>query len=437
MKDGSKAPHRVHNKTSAEIEARILELRDKTRYGPVRLKEELEELDGLMISEYTIRNILRRNKAKLKPKPHKPHKKGSRPYVDWYQAKAFEIVQIDLKYVIDQKALSLEQIRHFHSKQFPLYQWSAVDVNSRFKLMAYSDQKSWTNGLTFFLWVLSWLRSHGVSVPIVFTVDRGEEFGGKSWLKLIELRKLLSGFGCSIIQNHAASPQENAHVERSHRTDDEEFYIPRLLSIPYKKDFFLEAMNYLYYYNVVRKHSSLQRRSPWEHLVTVSPDLDAKIRFVPPILLDNIAVQLGDWSGYYLLASHHSQSTGSANLIGESKEALAMVNSTDPSVTYVEEGKFYGSKEDGTLRVLYQPYITHPLIHFDPNSTKDVIEFFTYTLDLETDLTPSNQTFMLKEIFNLVAAIGLLILVIPLSSFILETVEKQAPNPSTDPTFMV
>ncbi|MDI9530185.1 MAG: hypothetical protein QM231_00385, partial [Chloroflexota bacterium] len=90
----------------------------------------------------------------------------------------------------------------------------------------------------------------------------------------------------------------------SHRTDDEEFYIPRLLSIPYKKDFFLEAMNYLYYYNVVRKHSSLQRRSPWEHLVTVSPDLDAKIRFVPPILLDNIAVQLGDWSGYYLLASH-------------------------------------------------------------------------------------------------------------------------------------
>jgi transposase len=306
LKDGSKAPHRVHNKTSAEIEARILELRKKTRYGPVRLKEELEALDGLTMSEHTIRNILRRNKAHSKLKPHKPHKKGSRPYVDWYQAKAFEIVQIDLKYVVDQKALTLEQIRHFHSKQFPLYQWTAVDVNSRFKLMAYSDQKSWTNGLTFFLWVLSWLRSHGVSVPIVFTVDRGEEFGGKSWLKLIELRKLLSGFGCSIIQNHAASPQENAHVERSHRTDDEEFYIPRLLSIHSKKDFFLEAMHYLYYYNAVRKHSSLQRRSPWEHLVANSPDLDAKIRFVPPILLDNIAVQLGDWSGYHLLAQYQN-----------------------------------------------------------------------------------------------------------------------------------
>jgi len=32
--------------------------------------------------------------------------------------------------------------------------------------------------------------------------------------------------------------------------------------------------------------------------------LDAKIKFVPPILLDKIAVQLGDWSGYHLLAHH-------------------------------------------------------------------------------------------------------------------------------------
>ena len=150
LKDGSKAPHRVHNKTSVGIEARMLALRDKARYGALRLKEGLAELDGVHLFEHTIRNILRRNKAKTKLKQHKPHKKGSRPYVDWYQAKAFEIVQIDLKYVVDQKALSLEQIQHFHNKQFPLYQWTAVDVNSRFKLMAYSYQKSWTNGLTFF-----------------------------------------------------------------------------------------------------------------------------------------------------------------------------------------------------------------------------------------------------------------------------------------------
>ena len=116
----------------------------------------------------------------------------------------------------------------------------------------------------------------------------------------------------------------------------------------------------------------------------------------------------------------YSSSTGTADLIGASTEALAMINSSDPSVTYVEEGVFYGDKDSGTLRVLYQPYITHPLIHFDPASTVDVINFFTYTLDVDTDLAPTNQRFMIKEIFNLVAAIGLLLLVVPICSLLLD-----------------
>ncbi len=302
LKDQSKAPKRVANKTGAELEERVLALRRQTRYGPLRLKEELEEADGIVLSQHTIRNILRRNLAKLAV--HKSQKKGERPFVDWYQAKAFEIVQIDLKYIVDQKALSMEQIQHHYARNLPLYQWSAIDVNSRFKLIAYSYERNWNNGLMFFLWVLSWLRSHNVSVPIVFTVDHGEEFGGRSWLKVSELRKLLASFGCSFIQNHKGSPQENAHVERSHRTDDEEFYIPRLLSIPSPKAFFFEAMNYLYYYNVVRKHSALSRASPWQFLLKNNPDLHAKIRFAPPIFLDLISVQLGDWSGYHVLAHH-------------------------------------------------------------------------------------------------------------------------------------
>jgi len=40
-------------------------------------------------------------------------------------------------------------------------------------------------------------------------------------------------------------------------------------------------------------------------LAKTAPDLDDKIRFVPPIFLDYLAVQLGDWSGYHLLASYH------------------------------------------------------------------------------------------------------------------------------------
>jgi len=304
LEDASRAPNVVHNKTKPEIEEKVVLLKQKTNYGPTRLKEELEEVYQLSLSPYTIRNIVRRNRDKIKGKWHKPHKKGPRPFVDWYHAKPFEVVQIDLKYVIDQKALSQKQIEHIYAHNLPIYQWSAMDVNSRLKLMVYSYEKSWTNGLTWFLWVTSWLRSHGVSHPIVYTVDHGEEFGGKSWYKLVELRKLLSGFGCSLVQNHLKHPEENAHLERSHRTDDDEFYIPHILEITDNQVLFREAFQYLYYYNVYRKHAGIQRETPFQHLCAQEPQLHPRIKFVPPLILDHVSVQLGDWSGYHLLAQH-------------------------------------------------------------------------------------------------------------------------------------
>lgn len=304
--DFSTAPKTIHNRTAKDIEDKVVEIKKKTRFGPIRIADELLEQHGITLSTHTIRNILRRYKKSMGIKQHKPHKKGVRQFVDWYSAKPFEIVQVDLKQIIDQKALSMEQITHIRACDLPLYQWGAIDVNSRFKLIAYSQEKTWTNGLTWFLWVTSWLRSHGVTGEIVYTVDHGEEFGGRSWLKIVELRKLLAGFGCRFIQNHLKHPEENSHLERSHRTDDDEFYIPRILGIQDRQTFYKEALNYIYYYNNVRKHSGINRQTPFQHLHAQMPTIDDRIRIVPPLFLDNISVDLGPWSGYHLLAQNPS-----------------------------------------------------------------------------------------------------------------------------------
>ena len=305
LTDCSRAPNRRPGKTSKEFEEKVVELKNKTNYGPLRLKDELMETEGIMLSHHTIRNIIRRNR-KVRRKRNHLHNRSPRTFVDWYSAKPFEVVQIDLKHIIDQKALSMQQINHIFSHDLPLYQWGALDVNSRFKLIAYSSEKTWTNGLTWFLWVTSWLRSHGVTGQIIYTVDHGEEFGGKSWLKMVELRKLLSGFGVKLIQNRLKHPEENAHLERSHRTDDEEFYIPRILSISNRQEFYQEALRYLYYYNNVRKHSSLGNIPPYHYLKKQIPTVDDRMRVVPPITLDKVSLELGPWSGYHVLA-HHQQ----------------------------------------------------------------------------------------------------------------------------------
>jgi transposase-like protein len=305
LNDRPRTPHHQPRKTSPHIEAKVVEIKIKTRLGPKRLSRYLTRYESINVPPGTIRHILRRHKEEIKDLTRsKKRKKEKREFVDWYSAKPFEIVQIDVKHIRDQKALTIEQIIHLDTFNIPNYQWSALDVNSRFKLIAYSKEKSWTNGLCFYLWVISWLRSHGVKCQIVFTVDNGEEFGGQSWLKVRELRKLLAGFGCRLVQNHKGHPEENAHLERSHRTDDEEFYIPRVFNIKSEADLLSEGLKYNYYYNNYRDHSALDYQTPFEYLKKQMPAIKDEIRYVVPIMLDKVAVELGPWSGYNVLAPY-------------------------------------------------------------------------------------------------------------------------------------
>ena len=304
LADDSRAPVVVHNKTDTELEELVIRIKNKTNFGPRNIHFELLDVHKITLSKHTIRNILKRNRGLIKRKVNYVRRKEKREFVDWYKAKPFEIVQIDLKHIIDKKALSQEQIDHVFSFDLPMYQWSAIDVNSRFKLIGYSKEKTWSNGLIWYLWVTSWLRKNGVDCRIVYTVDNGEEFGGKAWLKVKELNKILSGFGCHVIQNHKGHCEENAHVERSHRTDDDEFYIPKILECKDQQSFYNEAFKYIYYYNNLRRHSSLKDKRPFEYLKGQLPNICDNIRYVQPVMLDRISANLLPWGGYHVLAKN-------------------------------------------------------------------------------------------------------------------------------------
>ena len=75
-------------------------------------------------------------------------------------------------------------------------------------------------------------------------------------------------------------------MERSHRTDDEEFYIPKAPQIKSKKDLFNDVRGYIYYYNNVREHSSLDYQIPYQYLKMQLPEIDDNVRYVQPIILE-------------------------------------------------------------------------------------------------------------------------------------------------------
>lgn len=87
----------------------------------------------------------------------------------------------------------------------------------------------------------------------------------------------------------------------------------------------------------------------------------------------------------------------------------------------VEIGKLYGSIEDGTARMLYQPRTTHPGDHLSTAAIGNAVEWFQMTLDGGNDLDPYSQTWYWKEIGNLIALIGMVLLLLPVGILLLRT----------------
>ena len=123
LKDRSRAPERQPGRTPGAIEDEVIEIKNKTRLGPERLSRYLKQHEGIPVAPGTVRHIIRRNKKKINYHLRSYRgRKEKREFIDWYSAKPFEIVQVDLKYIRDHKALSREQIIHLDRYDIPNYQ---------------------------------------------------------------------------------------------------------------------------------------------------------------------------------------------------------------------------------------------------------------------------------------------------------------------------
>jgi transposase len=128
LQDRPKTPKHQPNKIPLAVEKKVIALRNKTRLGPQRLSIYLAKHQDLQMPPGTIRHILKRNKEKLAYATPRRRKREKREFIDWYRAKPFEVVQMDIKYIRDQKALTKEQIIHLDKCEIPNYQWGPLDV---------------------------------------------------------------------------------------------------------------------------------------------------------------------------------------------------------------------------------------------------------------------------------------------------------------------
>ena len=95
---------------------------------------------------------------------------------------------------------------------------------------------------------------------------------------------------------------------------------------------------------------------------------------------------------------------------------------TEEAQTWLEQtapaANTWYTTADGGQRIIYQPAQTHPWNHFSKTTTGYAISFFTtafaqYSSGLKA-LAPEKQIWQFKELFELVALIGFVLLIVPL-----------------------
>ncbi len=96
-------------------------------------------------------------------------------------------------------------------------------------------------------------------------------------------------------------------------------------------------------------------------------------------------------------------------------ESITLVNSGltqngQSAIDVVEMGRIYGSPHNQTMRMVFNVRDLHALQIYNSESTANMLRYFEIALDYDMDLSPNNQTYMIKEVFT-----GLCLLVVSCS----------------------
>ena len=188
-------------KIPAEIADKILEIRRSYQLGPERIMWYLERYHGIHVSDSSVYRILARhgeNRLPEKAPRRAIHTKRYAKTVPGHH------IQVDVKF------LSLKDPEGFLVRRF---QYTAIDDATRIRALRIYARHTQNNAIDFVDYVVEKFpfRIHTIRT------DRGHEFQAQFHWHVEDL-------GMRHVYIKPRSPQLNGKVERSHRTDKDEFY---------------------------------------------------------------------------------------------------------------------------------------------------------------------------------------------------------------------
>lgn len=248
-------PQNIKLRTPKHIEEKILYFRSNYHFGAQRIAWYLERYFNISISFGGVRGVLLRNGLNRLPK--KVKKRSPAPEYKKYEKKIpGHHVQIDVKI--------LKFKNNKDNKYIKRFQFTAIDDSTRIRAIKIYDKHIQNNSIDFINYVID---KFPFRIKIVRT-DNGHEFQAKFHWHLLDV-------GIDHIYIKKGTPRLNGKVERSHKTDSEEFY--QLFDYIDDVDLNKKLDEWINYYNFHRPHTSLNGKTPYEILKEKLNDSKANV----------------------------------------------------------------------------------------------------------------------------------------------------------------
>lgn len=229
------------NKLPTEIVEKILYLRKKYHLGPIRIVWYMARYHGLSVSDASVYRTLRRHGLNRLPRNtgrRKIHTKRYQKQVPGHH------IQVDVKFL---------SFMDKNNRKVKRYQYTAIDDATRVRALKIYARHNQKNACDFVDYVV---EKFPFRIREIRT-DRGHEFQAKFHWHVED-----KGIRHAYIKPR--SPQLNGKVERSHRSDQEEFY--QLLNYVDDVDLNTKLEEWENFYNFSRPHGAFAGQTPYEIL---------------------------------------------------------------------------------------------------------------------------------------------------------------------------
>ena len=247
---------------------------------------------------------------------------------DYAALAAFEQMHYDVKILADQKSLPRQVYDNLLNKEIPRYQWTLIDAKTKFRFVAYSHNVYAEFGLKFLLFALLYIRFvfNNWSTHISVGMDNGAEFCSGSKEKLAIWNSILKNLSAQAYQYNPYFDVRKNIVERSHRTDDSHFLVPRGDLLTNKEVFLREATDFYHYYNFQKHHTgeNMFDRTPYEALRDTGLSNPERLVAFPVMIIEQNIKTIRKTTDFLLLKSE----------LAESKEKLSQKLLIDLSHKY-------------------------------------------------------------------------------------------------------